>query len=329
MLVAENEPQDARLLRPVADGGYGLDAVWNDDYHHAAMVAISGRSEAYYNDTYGEPQEFVSAAKYGYLYQGQHYAWQRQPRGTPALDVAPAQFVAYLQNHDQVANSARGLRAHQTTSPARWRAITALTLLMPSTPMLFQGQEFSSSAPFLLLRRFRRRAVGGHSKRTRRVLEAVSECRRLRSARDARRSGKPKHFRALQARFRRAGATRGRVSASPGSAAVETGTNGISQNSRTHRRRRGPLPALVHAAAVCGRPFRRPGADCESRGDLSRPSFAEPLLAPPSERDWVVVWSSEDPRYGGGASQISGRMDAGAFRGNQQCCWGRVRRASR
>src|SRR5262249_46553413 len=103
----------------------------------------------YYSDTCGDPQAFISAAKYGYLYQGQHYHWQQHPRGTPSLDVDPERFVLYLQNHDQVANSARGLRAHQLASPARWRAMTALLLLMPGTPMLFQGQEFSASPPFL------------------------------------------------------------------------------------------------------------------------------------------------------------------------------------
>src|SRR5581483_2664685 len=149
VLIAENEPQDARLIRPADASGYGLDAVWNDDFHHAAVVAMTGRNEAYYSDTHGHAQEFVSAAKYGYLFQGQYYHWQRQSRGTPAFDASPAQFVSYLQNHDQIANSATGLRGHLMTSPARWRALTALTLLMPSTPMLFQGQEFGSSAPFL------------------------------------------------------------------------------------------------------------------------------------------------------------------------------------
>ena len=113
------------------------------------MVALTGRAEAYYSDTSGDPQEIIAVAKYGYLFQGQHYSWQRKPRGMPGLDLDPSCFVNYLQNHDQVANSARGLRGHQLTSPARWRAMTAVLLLLPGTPMLFQGQEFSASAPFL------------------------------------------------------------------------------------------------------------------------------------------------------------------------------------
>jgi len=149
IVVNENEPQHPRIVRPVEAGGYGLDALWNDDFHHSAMVALTGHNEAYYSDYRGIAQEFVSAAKYGYLYQGQWYSWQGKRRGAPGLDLNPAAFVTFLQNHDQIANSARGLRAHQLTSPGRYRAMTALTLLMPSTPMLFQGQEFAADSPFL------------------------------------------------------------------------------------------------------------------------------------------------------------------------------------
>src|SRR5262249_17122760 len=116
VIVAENEPQDARIVRPLSEGGYGLDGLWNDDFHHSAMVALTGRAEAYYSDTRGEPQEFISAAKYGYLFQGQHYDWQRRSRGTPCWGLQPSAFVTFLQNHDQVANSARGLRGHELSS---------------------------------------------------------------------------------------------------------------------------------------------------------------------------------------------------------------------
>lgn len=149
LLVAENEPQEAKLVRSCTRGGYGIDAIWNDDYHHSATVALTGRSEAYYKDYRGSAQELVSAIKWGFLYQGQRYAWQKKRRGTPALDLDPAAFVLFLQNHDQIANSGTGRRVHALTSPAKYRAMTALTLLAPGTPMLFQGQEFASSAPFL------------------------------------------------------------------------------------------------------------------------------------------------------------------------------------
>ncbi len=149
IVVGENEPQQTQLVRPPEQGGYGMDALWNDDLHHSAMVAMTGRNEAYYTDYLGKAQEFISAIKHGYLYQGQRYKWQRQRRGTPALDLEPERFVTFIQNHDQVANTVRGERCHQLTSPGRYRAMTALMLLAPGTPMLFQGQEFAASAPFL------------------------------------------------------------------------------------------------------------------------------------------------------------------------------------
>ena len=148
-IIVENEPQQSRIVRDVAAGGYGADAMWNDDYHHNALVALTGRREAYYHDYTGSPQEFISTVKYGFLYQGQWYAWQQKRRGSPSLDLPGRAFISFLENHDQVANTPFGRRVHQGTSPGKHRALTALTLLGPATPMLFQGQEFSASSPFL------------------------------------------------------------------------------------------------------------------------------------------------------------------------------------
>jgi maltooligosyltrehalose trehalohydrolase len=299
VLVAENEPQDTRLVRPIEQGGYGLDALWNDDFHHSAVVAITGRGEAYYSDTCGDPQEFISAAKYGYLFQGQQYAWQQQPRGTPSFGLSPRQFVAYLQNHDQVANSARGLRGHQLTSPGRWRAMTALTLLGPSTPMLFQGQEFSSSAPFLYFADFDKDLAAAVRKgraefltqfpsvvdfEARGALDdpastaTFERCKLDFAERDTHEAAYHLHQDLL--RLRR--------------------TNAAFALARP----RGVDGAVLSAQAFVLRFFGE--GDEEDRvlvvnlgRDLKKSSIPEPLLAPPLERDWTVVWSSEDPRYGG------------------------------
>jgi len=149
IIVAETEPQDARIVRAREAGGYGLSHIWCDDFHHSVHVACTGRREAYFTDYRGTPQEFVSSVKHNVLYQGQHYRWQKQRRGWPATDVPRHRCVFYLENHDQVANSRYGLRLHELTSPARYRAFSALLLLAPQTPMLFQGQEFGASSPFL------------------------------------------------------------------------------------------------------------------------------------------------------------------------------------
>jgi maltooligosyltrehalose trehalohydrolase len=148
-VASENEKQETRHVRPLERGGCGVDALWNDDFHHAAIVALTGRREAYCCDYQGSPQEFLSAAKWGFLYQGQWCSFRKQFRGSPALDTQPDNFVAFLQNHDQIANTMWGQRVHKLTSPGRFRAMTAWLLLGPETPMLFQGQEFATSKPFL------------------------------------------------------------------------------------------------------------------------------------------------------------------------------------
>jgi maltooligosyltrehalose trehalohydrolase len=149
LIVSENESQDASLVKSEAHGGCGLDATWNEDFHHSALVAATGARDAFFSDYLGSSQELLSSFKYGFLFQGQWYPWQKKRRGTSTLDVNPAALVSFIQNHDQVANSARGQRIHELTTFGRFKAITAVCLLAPSTPMLFQGQEFAASAPFL------------------------------------------------------------------------------------------------------------------------------------------------------------------------------------
>jgi maltooligosyltrehalose trehalohydrolase len=136
-------------VQPPEEGGYGLDSVWNDDFHHSAIVGLTGRAEAYYRDYQGSANEFLSAAKWGFLYQGQYYSWQKKNRGTWAVGVPPECFVNFIQNHDQVANSLAGHRIHTLAGAGAVRAMTTLLLLGPWTPMLFQGEEFAASTPFL------------------------------------------------------------------------------------------------------------------------------------------------------------------------------------
>src|SRR5439155_1149042 len=83
ILIAENERQEAKLILPREKGGDDLDAVWNDDFHHSAVVNLTGKREAYYSDYLGTPQEFISAAKYGYLFQGHPHFWLSSPPSPP------------------------------------------------------------------------------------------------------------------------------------------------------------------------------------------------------------------------------------------------------
>jgi maltooligosyltrehalose trehalohydrolase len=148
VLIGENEPQDSTLLNATGSGGFGLDALWNDDFHHSCRVALTGSRGGYFHDYRGQAQELVSLCKHGFLYQGQHYYWQDKPRGRPALRRPACSFVACIQNHDQIANTLCGVRLQYLTSSGRLRAMTALLLLAPPTPFLFMGQEFCASAPF-------------------------------------------------------------------------------------------------------------------------------------------------------------------------------------
>ena len=149
ILVAENDLQEARMTRPQSEGGDGLDGMWNDDFHHSAIVALTGQNVGYFSDYSGKPQEFISAAKHGFLYQGQALSWRKVLRGTPTFGIPAETFVCFIENHDQIANTGPGDRPRFQTSPGRCRAMTALLLLGPWTPLLFQGEEFGASSPFV------------------------------------------------------------------------------------------------------------------------------------------------------------------------------------
>ncbi|MDQ4080476.1 MAG: malto-oligosyltrehalose trehalohydrolase [Gemmatimonadota bacterium] len=298
LIVGENEPQDVRLLRPPREGGYGLDAVWNDDWHHTAAVAVTGRHEAYYTDYRGTPQEFVSAAKYGFLYQGQHYSWQKQRRGTPTRGIDAARFVHFLQNHDQVANSASGARGHELAPPGRWRALTALLLLGPQTPMLFQGQEFGTSSPFLYFAdHIPELAQKVREGRTKFLLQfpsiAQSEVRnRLADPSDPDTFERSKldheeRERRLEMLALHRDLLRLRRDDPVLAAQATQGVDG----------------AVLSTSAFALRFFAESDQDrlllVNVGAALDFDPAPEPLLAPPVAMRWELRWSSEDPRYGG------------------------------
>ena len=310
IIVAENEPQDTRLVRPAAQSGFGLDALWNDDLHHSAMVAVTGRREAYYSDTTGDPQELVSAAKYGYLFQGQYYHWQRKRRGTPGLDLPPSRFVVYLQNHDQVANSARGLRGHQLTSPGRWRAITAYLLLAPGTPMIFQGQEFSASSPFLYFADHEPELAAAVRAGRAEFLSQFPSVSNYRTQQDLDDPADERTFRRCTLDFSERETNEAAYTLHRDLIALRRGRTAF-----RNQRAGGVDGAVLARSAFALRYFTDTIEDIRVLivnlgSDLARRSYSEPLLAPPADRDWVVEWSSEDPRYGGGGTpnlSVSGR----------------------
>ena len=304
ILVAENEPQDAGLIRPAERGGHGLDALWNDDFHHSAVVALLGRDEAYYSDYRGAPQEFVSAAKWGFLYQGQWYSWQQAPRGRAGLDLRPAQFVAFIQNHDQVANSARGQRLHQLASPGRWRAMTAALLLGPATPMLFMGQEFSASSPFPYFADHPGE-LGQLVQRGR--LEFLAQFPSLALPEMQRQVPDP----SSPATYAAATLDFAERAANPQACDLHRDLIALRRSDAAFRaqRPRGVDGAVLGEAAFLLRFFAEGNEDRLLLVNLGRTLHLdpapEPLLAPLERSGWRLRWSSEDPRYGGaGTPQI-------------------------
>ena len=300
LLVAENESQETRLVRPPAHGGCGLDMLWNDDFHHAAQVALTGRNEAYYTDYLGTAQELVSAVKYGYLYQGQRYSWQKKRRGSPGLDLPPWAFVSYLQNHDQIANSGRGERCHLLSSPGRFRAMTALLLLAPGTPLLFQGQEFCSSAPFLYFADHNPELAEAVRKGR---LEFLSQFPSLADP-EVQAGIAPPHDPATFERCRLDFAERERH------AWCHAFHRDLLRVRREEAAFRAPRKGGVDGVALTPEAlvlrFFDQGGDrlllVNLGRDLHLVPAPEPLLAPPEGCCWEVLWSSEDPKYGGGGA---------------------------
>lgn len=149
VLIAEDERNERRVVTPRAEGGLGLDAVWADDLHHQLRRALAGDHEAYFADYGGTVDEIVATLRKGWFYEGQESPNHGAPRGTSADGLPPTAFVHCIQNHDQVGNRALGDRLHHGIDLAAYRAAVALLLLSPYTPLLWMGQEWAATSPFL------------------------------------------------------------------------------------------------------------------------------------------------------------------------------------
>jgi maltooligosyltrehalose trehalohydrolase len=302
ILIAENDRQEARMVQPRSEGGDDLDGMWNDDFHHSAVVALTGRKEAYFDDYRGAPQEFISAAKYGFLYQGQALSWRKALRGSSTLGISPEAFVCFIENHDQIANTGPGERLRFQTSPARYRAMTALLLLGPWTTLLFQGEEFGASSPFMFFADIGDASVRDAIRKGRaewlapflslseeeawKALpapddpEVFARCKLDFSEREKNRDLYHLHIDLLKLR-------------------------------REDSRFRGQVPEAVDGAVLGPTSFVLRYFSEEYDDRLLLVNFgerqvlhpaSEPLLAPPLGYTWEILWTSESPRYGGTSS---------------------------
>jgi maltooligosyltrehalose trehalohydrolase len=302
ILVAENDLQEAKMARPRGEGGDDLDGMWNDDFHHSAVVALTSRNEAYFNDYAGTPQEFIAAAKYGFLYQGQACSWRKTVRGTPTFGIAPEVFVCFIENHDQIANTGPGQRLRFQTSAGRYRAMTAVLLLGPWTPLLFQGQEFGASGPFLFFADIGEASVRDAIRRGRakwlapfvslteqqawQTLPAPDDpdvfagCKLDFSEREKNRELYDLHIDLLKLRR---------------------------EDSRFRQQSSGGIDgAVLGRLSFVLRYFSEANDDRLFLVNFGESQVlhpvSEPLLAPPTGHKWATLWTSDSPRYGGAGS---------------------------
>jgi len=329
LLIAENENNDPRLVPP-ADSydevhkghedhedshlsylrglphlrdlrgkpeGYGLDAVWADDFHHQIRVALAGDRDGYYADYTGTAADLATTLRQGWFYTGQFSLFLGHPRGAPADDLAPPQFVHCIQNHDQVGNRALGDRLNHAIDLAAYRAASALLLLSPYTPLLWMGQEWAATTPFQyftdhhaelgrLVTEGRRAEFAGFSAFSGdQVPDPQDPATFARSKLRWEERERPPHANILQF-YQDLLGLRERLPALQNRLRDSFTVTTIGEHTLALRRAgtagQGDVLVLVNL-----------------RGALALPLGDRPGLAPPPGRAWALLLDSEDPRYGG------------------------------
>jgi maltooligosyltrehalose trehalohydrolase len=146
-VIAESDLNDVRVINPPETGGFGLDAQWNDDFHHALRVLLANDSNGYYED-FGKIEHLEKAYREGFIYSGQYSSFRKRRHGSSSKDRPAQQLVVFSQNHDQVGNRMHGDRLSQTQSSEKLKLAAGAVLLSPYIPLLFMGEEYGETAPF-------------------------------------------------------------------------------------------------------------------------------------------------------------------------------------
>jgi maltooligosyltrehalose trehalohydrolase len=146
-VIAESTLNDARLIRPPEEGGYGLDAQWNDDFHHSLHTLLTGEGAGYYQD-FGRLDDLAKAFSEGFVYSGQYSPFRQKRHGSSSRDVPAQRFIVCVQNHDQVGNRLLGERLGRLVSFEDLKLAAGAVLLSPFLPLLFMGEEYGETAPF-------------------------------------------------------------------------------------------------------------------------------------------------------------------------------------
>jgi maltooligosyltrehalose trehalohydrolase len=298
LVFAEDEQNRCQQVLPQNQGGFGIDGLWNDDFHHACRVAATGNTEAYYRDYSGSPQELISATRLGYLYQGQYNSRQGRYRGCVSRDTPACHFVTFLQNHDQVANAVRPFRTQIHTTPGRQRALTAFWLLGPQTPMFFMGQEFAASVPF--------HYFADHEPELASLVRAgraefMSQFPSLTSFDGGSKLADPTD----RATFEQCKLDWGEADVHAEVLALHRDLLRLRREDPVFSRqdKKAIEGAVIGPEAFVLRWFSDTLDDrlllVNLGRDLDWYPIAEPIVAAPKDRRWEYIWSSEEPRYGG------------------------------
>ena len=147
-LIAESDLNDPRVIQRREVGGYGMDAQWSDDFHHALHACITGETNGYYAD-FGDVEHLAIALQDAFVYGGRYSPYRDRVHGRAPVGISGGRFLGYIQNHDQVGNRATGDRLSAIVPPDLLKVAAALVFCSPFVPMLFQGEEWGASSPFL------------------------------------------------------------------------------------------------------------------------------------------------------------------------------------
>lgn len=147
-VIPESDLNDVRIISPVEQGGYELDAQWNDDFHHALRTLLTGERRGYYED-FGRVEDLSTAYREGFVYSGRYSTYRKRDHGNRSKDRPADQFVVFSQNHDQVGNRMLGDRLTTQVSRESLKLAAACVILSPYIPLLFMGEEYAEMAPFL------------------------------------------------------------------------------------------------------------------------------------------------------------------------------------
>ena len=294
LFVAEDHRNLAQMLRPVAEGGWGIDAVWADDFHHQARVHVAHDREGYYADFTGSAEDLATTLRQGWFFSGQHSTFLGRPRGSDPSGLSPKQFVVCIQNHDQIGNRAHGARLNHEVDEATFRALSTLLLLAAADAAAVHGPGVGGLLAVSVLHRSRR---GSRAQGHRRAAPGVQRVRRLCRSRPPRRDSRPAGSRDVRAQPPAVGRGRAR-SARPGAPALSTVARSpprdraIRTASRRALRRARARRALADADASVRRRAWRPRSH-RDRAALRRRRGAVPG-AGPTWRSLVITTEDAD-----------------------------------